>query len=149
MNAGMAVAIAVLGGVLLLFLILRLVFSRTSKSLQKLVSDKFDRGEILGATTRANSFGIKSKGGAQIRGNGALVLTREELYFVRAAPREEYRIPISSIRSVSLPKAFNGKSVFVPLLCVEYDAEYGEEAIAWALKHADKWKDAIEKMIKK
>lgn len=147
MNTGIAVAIAVIGGLSLLFFFLRLIFSRTNAGLQRLIFDKFDRAEIIGATTRANSFGVKSKGGAQVRGNGALVLTRDELYFVRAAPREEYIIPINSIRKVFMPKVFNGKSVFVPLLCVDYDTEYGEDSIAWALKHADKWKDAIEAMI--
>jgi hypothetical protein len=45
-----------------------------------------------------------------------------------------------------MPKSFNGKSVLVPLLCVNFDTEYGEDSIAWALKDVKKWKEAIEKM---
>ena len=147
MNIGLVIAASVIVGLFLLFMVLRLVFFRVDQGLQKHIFGRFDKTEILGATTRANSFGFKSKGGAQIRGNGALVLTRNELCFVRAVPREEYLIPIGSIRKVSMPKTFNGKSVFVPLLRVDFDSENGEESIAWALKRADKWKDAIEKMI--
>jgi hypothetical protein len=35
----------------------------------------------------------------------------------------------------------------VSLLCVNYDAEYGEDSIAWAVKDAEKWRAAIEKLI--
>ena len=147
MNTGFTIAVSVIVGLSFLFVILGLIYSRISKRLHKLITNKFDKEEILGATTRANFFGIKSKGGAQVRGNGALVLTRNELYFIRAVPQKEYRIPLNSVRDVSMPRFFNGRSVFAPLLCVNYDAEYGEDSIAWALKDAKKWKDTIEKMI--
>ncbi len=147
MNTGFTIAVSVIVGLSFLFVILGLIYSRISKRLHKLITNKFDKEEILGATTRANFFGIKSKGGAQVRGNGALVLTRNELYFIRAVPQKEYKIPLSSVRDVSMPRFFNGRSVFAPLLCVNYDAEYGEDSIAWALKDAKKWKDTIEKMI--
>ena len=147
MNTGFTIAVSVIVGLLLLFAFLGLIYSRIRKKLRKLIANKFDKEEMLGATTRANFFGIKSKAGAQIRGNGALVLTRNDLYFLRAVPQKEYKISISSIRNVSMPRLFNGKSALVPLLCVNYDTEYGEDSIAWALKDAKKWKEAIEKMI--
>ena len=147
MNTGLTIVLSIILGLLFLFAVLGLFFSQIRRKLGKLVTDKFDKEEILGATTRANFFGIKSKGGNQIRGNGALVLTRNEIYFIRAVPQKEYRIPISSIRKVSTPRFFNGKSALVSLLCVNYDTEYGEDSIAWALKNTKKWKDAIEKMM--
>jgi hypothetical protein len=147
MNTGFIIAISLIVGLSLLFIFLKLISSLTRRKLHNLVANKFEQGEILGASTRANFFGIKSKGGAQIRGNGVLILTKNGLHYIRAAPQKEYKIPISAIRNVSMPRAFNGKSVFVPLLCVTYDAEYGEDSIAWAIKDAKKWKDAIQKMI--
>lgn len=147
MSTGITIAVSVIVGLSLLYVIMGLVYSRIGKELQKHIADRFDNEEMLGATTRANFFGIKSKGGAQIRGNGALVLTMNGLYFIRAVPQKEFKIPIKSIRHVSMPRFFNGKSAFVPLLCIDYDTEYGEDSVAWALKDAGKWKDTIEKMI--
>ena len=147
MNMGFTIAVSVIAGLLILFALLGLVFSRVRRKLDKLIADRFDRQELLGATTRANFLGVKSKGGAQIRGNGALVFTGSEICFIRAVPRKEYKIPVSSIRKVSTPRSFNGKSVLAPLLCVEYRTESGDDAIAWALPHAKQWKDAIEKRL--
>ena len=147
MNTGITITVSVIVGLLFLFVIMGLIYSRMGRRLHKLIADRFDKEEMLGATTRANFFGIKSKGGAQVRGNGALVLTINALYFIRAVPQKEYKIPIRSIRNISMPRMFNGKSAFVPLLCISYDTEYGEDSIAWALKGAKKWKATIEKMI--
>ena len=134
-------------GVLLLLIIPGLVFSRIRRKLEALISLRFVDEEILVATTRANFLGEKSKGGAQIRGNGALVLTRNELYFIRAVPQKEFRIPIRFIRNVSMPRFFNGKSIFVPLLCVTFKTESGEDSIAWALRNPKQWKNAIDRAI--
>lgn len=147
MNPGLTIALSVLIGLTILIAILGLVFSRTRRKLDRLVAEKFDRREILGATIRANFFGVKSKGGAQIRGNGALVLTGDEIHFIRAVPLMEFSIPKSSIRKVSTPRSFNGKSVLVPLLCVSYDTEAGEDSVAWALPNTMQWKDAIERWL--
>lgn len=148
MNTGVTMALALLLAMSLLFAVFGLIFSRIRKKLQKSIAENFKKEEILGATTRANFFGIKSKGGKQIRGNGALVLTRKQLYFIRAVPRQEYNIPIGSVREVSLPRSFNGKSALVRLLCVHYGTEYGEDAIAWAIRKPRQWKEAIETLLK-
>ncbi|MDA3790895.1 MAG: hypothetical protein PF503_20665, partial [Desulfobacula sp.] len=97
--------------------------------------------------TRANFFGEKSKGGKQIRGNGAIVLTKDQLFFIRAMPFKEYIIPIESINRVSMPNSFNGKSVFSKLLCVHYNVEGIEDSIAWAIKNPVKWKESIESLL--
>ncbi|WP_022664255.1 hypothetical protein [Desulfospira joergensenii] len=146
MNTQLIITVSIVLGLLFLFFISAMVFSKTRRNLDRIIQERFNKEELIGATTRSNFFGIKSRGGAQIRGNGALVLTKDAIYSIRSFPRNEFKIPIHSIRSVSMPKAFNGKSVFVPLLCVNFDTGYGEDSIAWALKDARKWKEAIEKM---
>lgn len=147
MSTGFVITVSILSGLLLLFGVLGLVYALVRKKLSKLVANKFNREDILGVTTRANFFGVKSKGGSQIRGNGALVLTEKTLHFIRAVPQKEYKIPISSIRRISMPKFFNGKSAWVPILCVHYETETGEDSIGWAVAGGEKWKEAIEKMI--
>jgi len=124
-----------------------LVVKSIRNKLNGYIKERFDKNEIIGATTRANFFGEKSKGGKQIRGNGAIVLTKSKLFFRRAMPFKEYIIPIETIRRVSTPSSFNGKSVFSKLLCVHYNVEGAEDSMAWAIKDPLKWKESIEALI--
>ena len=101
---------SVIGGVTLLLILLKMFFASFRKKLENHIRDNFDKEEIIGATTRANFFGVQSKGGKQLRGNGALVLTRDRLCFIRGMPQSIYSIPTKTITQVSLPKSFNGKN---------------------------------------
>lgn len=147
MGAVSTIALSIVFGLALLLIILGLVYHLTRKKLTRAITERFEQGAILGATTRANFFGLKSKGGAQARGNGALVLTKDSVFFIRAVPQKEFEIPIASILEVSMPMAFNGRSVARPLLCLRYRRDSGEDAIAWSLKDSGKWKTAIQNMM--
>ena len=136
--------IVIAGGVGILLLALKWFMASIRRKLQAHVQARFNPADIIGATTRANFLGVRSKGGGQIRGNGALVLTREQLFFVRAVPLKEFTLPLESIREVTLPRSFNGKSVLMPLLCVHYGSDGVDDAMAWALKDPQRWKKAIE-----
>jgi len=142
------IIISVLCGVACLLLFIGLIFRSTQKKLKNHILNKFNKDEVIGATTRANFFGFKSLGSMQIRGNGAIVLTNEFLYFIRATPFQEHIVPIKKIKQISLPKSFNGKSVFKQLLCIHYQNDGQEEAIAWAVKNPERWKVTIENIIK-
>ena len=144
MNTGLTIAGTVIVGLLFLFLILGLVYSRVRKHLEMIVTEKFKKEEVLGATTRANFLGVASRRGVEVRGNGAIVLTRDAFFFFRAVPAKEYSVPIDSIKKVSMPKSFNGRSVMRPLLCLHYSTDSGEDAMAFALQDPGKWKEAIE-----
>lgn len=148
MKTGFIIAISVICGVSVLLGTMKIIFSSIRRKLNYHIQERFDKKDILVATTRANSFGELSKGGKQLRGNGALALTKNDLFFVRAMPVKEYDIPIKFITRVSMPKSFNGKSVFARLLCVQYNTDSGTDAMAWAVKDPEKWKKAIEGLIK-
>lgn len=147
METQFIVAISVIGGVLCLLLVLSFVFNSVRNKLESYIQKRFDKNEIIGATTRANFFGEKSKGGKQIRGNGALVLTKSQLVFIRAMPFKEYILSIESITQVKMPNSFNGKSVLSKLLCVHFNVEGAEDSIAWAIKNPEIWKDSIDALI--
>jgi len=142
------VFVAVVGGVVCLLIGLRTIFSAVRKRMEVAIREKFEQREIIRSTPSANFLGVKSKGGMQMRGNGALVLTGNELYFLRAFPEKEFRIPIETITAVSLPKSFNGKSRFSPLLCVNLVVDDGEDSMAWSVKQPREWKEEIEALIK-
>lgn len=147
MKLTLILVISIFLGIAFLFAIIKLLFSSIQKKLNYHIQNKYDEKTIIAATSSANFFGEQSKGGRQLRGNGGLVLTKDEVYFIRALPFKEYVIPLDSITEVSLPESFNGRSVFSKLLCVRYKTNSGSDAIAWAVKNPESWKEAIEKLV--
>ena len=147
MKTVFVITISIILGVGILLTAIKLIFSYIRKRLETYIQTNFDKDNIIGATTNANFFGKKSKGGKQIRGNGAFVLTKDEISFIRALPFKEYMIPVKSITEVSLPNAFNGKSVFSKLLCIQYETRSGSDTMAWAIKNPESWKETIEKLV--
>lgn len=147
MNTSYTIIVSVLCGVAWLLVCIRLAFKYIQKRLEKHIVQNFNQHEIISATTNANFFGFKSIGYKQIRGNGAIVLTKEALCFVRALPFQEHIIPLDKVKEISLPTSFNGRSIFKKLLCVHYQVGGQEEAIAWAVNSPEKWKVSIENII--
>jgi len=96
----------------------------------------------------ANFFGQQSRGVAQMRGNGTLILTNSDLIFEMWLPNREYRVPIESIESLEKPRSFLGKSRFTPLLQVIYrDQEGGRDSMAWQVRDLSGWMEQIDKAI--
>ncbi|MFO7896520.1 MAG: hypothetical protein R6U84_06290 [Candidatus Cloacimonadales bacterium] len=147
MDIKFVIASAVIIGVICLLSIIGLIVRSGRKKLTSYIQKKFDQSEIIGATTKANFFGLKSKAGKQIRGNAAIILTKKQLVSLRALPFQAYSIPIKSIQRVSLPQTFNGKSIFAKLLCVHFTNESCEDSIAWAIQNPEKWKESIEALL--
>lgn len=93
----------------------------------------------------ASFFGQQSRGVAQLRGNGTLILTDSELIFEMWLPKREYRIPLTSIESLETPKSFLGKSRFTPLLQIIFHHEDGtKDAMAWQVRDLSGWMQQIE-----
>ena len=148
MTTGFIIAASVFFGVALLLGFIRLIFSSVRKKLETYIQVNFDKKDVLGVTTRANFFGEQSKGARQIRGNGALVLTKDQVHFIRALPFKEIAIPLKSVSGVSLPDSFNGKTVFSRLLCIHFQTPAGADAFGIAVKDPETWKEAIENLIR-
>jgi hypothetical protein len=96
----------------------------------------------------ANFYGQHSKGFAQLRCNGTLVITDQALIFERWVPRAEFSVPLNRITSVELPTSFLGKTNFRPLLKVVYQTDTGEQdAMAWLTPDAAELKSLIEQLL--
>ena len=144
MTSTLWVIVATVSGVIVLLVILKMIFRSMARSLQAEVRQRFHASKILRQEPFANFFGRKSRGLKQVRGNGALVLTRETLWFMRAAPRKEFTIPLDHVTGVTFHKTFLGKTIFRPLLCVEFETKDGPDAIAWAVRDPHAWREAID-----
>jgi len=111
------------------------------------IMDKFQGKNIIISLNNANFFGQQSHKSLQIRGNGVLVLTQEELYFEMWHPKKVLEISISAILKTEITKSFLHKSVFRKLLKVVFQNENGEEdAAAWWVTSLDKWIEELEKV---
>jgi hypothetical protein len=104
--------------------------------------------EELGGGVRrianARGLGLESRGRGQVRGNGWLALTAEELRFRQWVPQRETAIPLAAVTVVETRKTWLGKWVGSRLLCVRWRTDGGgEDAMAWQVPDLDGWLAAL------
>jgi hypothetical protein len=91
-----------------------------------------------------NFLGTLSSGYAQVRGNGLLALTVDGLHFRMFRPRRYLSIPLESIRLISHPRWFLGKTKLQELLRVDFvNPDGDEDACAWLVNDPQWWAEAI------
>jgi hypothetical protein len=101
-------------------------------------------GEPPRRAANAQGLGLESRGKGQVRGNGWLVLTGDELLFRQWVPDRETRIPLAFVTAVETPRWWLGKSVGSRLLCVRWRTEDGgEDAMAWNVRDREEWMELI------
>ncbi|MCD4786531.1 MAG: hypothetical protein K8T10_22115 [Candidatus Eremiobacteraeota bacterium] len=127
-----------------------LIFHQLAKKLktqEQTVREKFKDKLVYRSSAGANFAGQKSKGMAQIRGNGALVLVEDQLYFEMLMPKREIIIPIEKITNVTKVNAFLAKAKGMPLLMVEFLNNEGQaDAAAWWVRNVDEWIKSINEL---
>ncbi|NHJ38853.1 MAG: hypothetical protein FK731_02390 [Asgard group archaeon] len=114
----------------------------------KKILEKFKNQEIIRFFAGANFFGQESSGVWQIRGNGVLILTKEELYFELWMPRNRIcRIPIRNIVKVETTKWHIRKTKNRLLLKVVFiNNKNKTDSAAWLVRDLELWIDIIEKI---
>jgi hypothetical protein len=118
-----------------------------NKRNQEILS-KFDQEQIILYSFGPNFFGQESTRYKQLRGNGVLILTGDELYFEMYVPKRKYSFPIESIKSVDTVKSFLGKTRFTPLLRISFINYKGQEDSAtWQLGDADVWLNRLQQIV--
>ena len=92
----------------------------------------------------ANSFGVESAGPWQVRGNGTLALTEDELLFAQWVPNRLLRIRRKSILEVTTTRSHLGKTIGRKLLKVIWTTELGtQDSIALWVSDLDGWLAAL------
>ena len=144
MKVFLIVSGGVVGGLVVLALILRVVFGSLRAKPAAIIAQRFKPDDLRRQTLNACFFGRESAGMKQVRGNGALVLTGDRLWFLMALPRRETSIPLDHVTKVSLVRSHCGKTLIKPLLRVEFVDGDACDAIAWAVPDPEAWRHAIE-----
>lgn len=96
-------------------------------------------GRIPRRSSGAQSYGIRSRGKAQLRGNGGLALYDDELVFIQMVGNNDARIPLADIVKVERVSHHLGKATLGGLLFVEWKTADGTDAIAWKVPDLDDW----------
>ena len=146
MDTALKVFAIVVLGVAFFILVFSLVFFWIKRLRRAAITDlRSDVGEEkVYQVDDCNFFGVSSSGYSQVRGNGVLALTEEGLHFRMLAPGKSLFIPIDSIREVSHPRWFLGKSKARKLLQVDFFNQEGEkDAAAWLVPYHEWWGKAI------
>lgn len=108
------------------------------------IQERFPSQEIVLSETTANFFGLESRGSFQLRGNGVLVLTEDELWFSRFIKREDITIPLNTIQAVRLVDSHLGKRIFGrKLIYVQFQGSEGLDSGAWLVSDPNRWQKAI------
>lgn len=109
--------------------------------------DQFDEKEIVMDFYKANFFGLESWGWKQVRGNGVLVLTNNELFFGMFKPAKNLSIPLESILKIKTSdKSHLRKKTIMRLLKITFMNEGKEDIAAWLVNKLDDWEAAIRKL---
>ncbi|WP_109530218.1 MULTISPECIES: hypothetical protein [Nocardia] len=144
MSAGLVVAMVI--GIVVVVLavvvfVARFALAGMRRAAEATLAKTFAPGEAVRSDPVANFFGLASKGGAQVRGNGALVLTDTQLWFQRAGSHAPLEIPLASVTSVDIVRSHAGKSVGRDLLRVSLDAD----SAAWYVRDPAGWREEIQR----
>lgn len=138
----------IVAGVVTLISIIRMVSLGVQKKILKEINSRYAGRKIHGMTSSSSFFGLTSKGAGQVRGQGALVMAEDELFFLLGVPRNEITIPYKKITGLELKKSHLGKSIGRDLLHVSFETEYGYDSAAWHVREPRQWLEALEKLRK-
>lgn len=123
--------------------------NRIRQGSRQIIAQRYSSEDILCHDNFAHCFGLESFTGEKIIGNGVLVLTHSELYFLGLHKKGELCIPVKKITSCVTPSQFLGKSVQQRLLKVEFqDEDGGANAVAWHTKKLDTFVTALKQQRK-
>ena len=134
--------VSILAFVALLFVLIMFPVARRARRLK--AEMEAEVGDDAERSENVQGLGLESRGKGQVRGNGWLVLTADELRFRQWVPDRETRIPRAAITAVETDRWWLGKSVGVKLLIVRWRTpEGGDDAMAWRVRDVDSWLAAL------
>jgi len=114
------------------------------------IVEKYAHLGIIVKCKGANFFGQESLGVRQVRGNGVLILTNDELIFEYWIPKRILRISVSKIHGLEQTKWHLKKTKGVNLLKVRFTNEDGnEDSGAWWVTDIEDWSKFLESIINK
>ncbi|MCC3144087.1 hypothetical protein LJ207_01990 [Halanaerobium sp. Z-7514] len=129
--------------VVLYFLIKNNLNKLKSKRAEELFRN-YHKDRIIYFSKEVDYLGRESTGKSKIVKNGSLLLTSDELHFVRWMPKEELVIPLENIKKIEEVESFLGRNKNKPLLKIEFNGENGNtDSAAWEIDNMHVWKESL------
>ncbi len=108
------------------------------------VRGRLGEGSILAIDEAANCFGIESRGAFQIRGNGCLGVSHDQVLFIMWLPRREILIRRERITGIERARSHLGKTVGRELLRVRFINDSGiRDSVAWWVRDLASWEAVL------
>lgn len=134
----------------ILFIFIRIILKRVEKTRAEKLINRIGEENIVLISSNVNYFGKKSDGIKQIKGNGILILTYEELIFEMWLPKKSFKIPLMSVESMETSKSHLGKTKFRPLLKINFRNNENEiDTCAFLVANLEKWKEKLQSLKEK
>ena len=131
----------ILVGVIVIFVVPKLVTKAMEPVLERRISKMYASEQIILRDLEALTLGLESRGVLQGRGNGALVLTANELCWLRFVPESsDLRIPRETITKVDTVKTHLGKTYGQDLLRVTFTNNGKPDSMAWYVMDVGAWR---------
>ena len=129
--------------VVLYFVIKNNLNKLKSKRAEELFTN-YHKDRIIYFSKEVDYLGRESTGKSKIVKNGSLLLTSDELHFVRWVPKQELIIPLENIKKIEEVNSFLGINKNKPLLKVEFDSQNGKtDSAAWSIDNMHVWKESL------
>ena len=149
LTLGLTIAAAV---IIVLAVSLGIFFTMFFKNMQtsgiERIQEHFPTEQVILSEPSANYLGLQSRGSFQMRGNGVLALTEDELWFSRFVKREDITIPTKTIQAVRLVDSHLGKRILGrKLIYVEFQTSEGVDSVAWLVKDPNRWQTAMAPLL--
>lgn len=127
----------------LCFIIHEIIVSIKRNRAEELFAN-YHKDKIIYFSKEVNYFGRKSENRLQIRGNGSLLLTPDELHFLRWVPKKNIVISLDDITQIERVDSFLDKKINRELLKVDFNNERGEiDSAAWMVDNMKAWEKVI------
>jgi hypothetical protein len=118
----------------------KVVIRSMAPALERRIAAAYSPEQIILKDLAAVTLGLESRGVLQGRGNGALVLTADELTWFRFVPEStDLRIPRQHITKVDTARSHLGKSYGRDLLRVTFTNDGKPDSMAWYVPDLGTW----------
>lgn len=112
--------------------------------------NKFDSDDIILLSFGVNFFGCESEPGRINKSAGALVLTKNELYYRARYSKQELSIPGQSFAQIDVTDQHKGKPLHQHAIAVYFINEFGnKDKAVFRIPHPAKWVNLMNSMFVK
>ena len=123
-----------------IYIAFKLYLNKLERQKSSKLYNEYKDEKIKEFDSKANFMGRKSAGYKQIRGNGVLLLTEEEIVFERWFPEKRIVIPINSVQNTEIVNSFLGKSKSKSILKIDFrDKEGNSDSCGWIVEDYEDW----------